>query len=82
MQEWLRERDLFLAELLRLDGRGDYAAINICSQCNRRTPDIRCKDCHGGQLFCSECTRARHEYHPLHRVEVSSLLLPIETWAD
>jgi hypothetical protein len=66
---WLRERDKFLAELLRLEGRAGFSE-DICRQCLQRPPVVRCKDCCGGEMLCEPCMVSFHVQNPLHRIEV------------
>ncbi|KAF8056174.1 hypothetical protein FPV67DRAFT_1432087 [Lyophyllum atratum] len=62
------DRDTFLDEFLRLDGRGEYTDA-LCP-CNRSTEaKYRCKDCFFGQLLCSGCVIAWHACNPLHDIE-------------
>ena len=70
---WLEDRDIYLGELLRCDGRGDYSSDIGCNFCNIGVPSYRCQDCFGEALFCHTCTVGLHACKPLHRIEVSSL---------
>ncbi|KAJ7076280.1 hypothetical protein B0H15DRAFT_1006298 [Mycena belliarum] len=55
LREWVLEnRDEFLAELLRWEGRGDHRAYDICP---------------GGEMVCSACIVEHHKRTPLHVVE-------------
>lgn len=68
--KWKDERDLYLRELLRLDGRADLRD-SPCTLCNiAGGPEYRCEDCFGGELFCKGCMVNIHACMPLHRVEV------------
>ncbi|GJE90469.1 CxC2 domain-containing protein [Phanerochaete sordida] len=65
-------RDLFVDELLRLDGfrGGDRQR---CSRCPRdadasRLPTIRCLDCTTGDVVCRQCCLAAHADNPFHRI--------------
>lgn len=73
MLEWLPKRDIFLAELLRHEGRGDLVAA-LCHRCHTRPPSYRCVDCYGSQLTCGECSRATHTSNPLHRIQASLVI--------
>ncbi|KAG1729676.1 uncharacterized protein EDB91DRAFT_1085702 [Suillus paluster] len=69
---WLKEREAYLLELLRLEGRGDYMFTEVClgsSECNG-CPEYRCRDCFGTALYCKDCTVSRHRESPLHRIQV------------
>ncbi|KAF7975089.1 hypothetical protein HWV62_10489 [Athelia sp. TMB] len=77
--QWLRERETFLRELLRLDGRGDYTPAGKCPVCCEEEPTVvRCEDCSGGLLLCSRCSVIRHHNNPTHRIEIwnGSYFLP------
>ncbi|KAG1834248.1 hypothetical protein EV424DRAFT_1468755 [Suillus variegatus] len=69
LQRWVFsfERQNFLDEMMRLNGRGSEGVT--CS-CGGVLPEFRCCDCHGTQMFCCECTLQKHMYHPLHRIEM------------
>ncbi|KAG1724212.1 uncharacterized protein EDB91DRAFT_1239993 [Suillus paluster] len=54
----MEERDHFLLELLRLEGR----------RCTN-APEFRCEDCLGTELYCKACTVERHIENPTHRIE-------------
>ncbi|KAF8070016.1 hypothetical protein FPV67DRAFT_1413223 [Lyophyllum atratum] len=69
MKEWREgDRDTFLQELLRLDGRGDYSRLGC--RCQGELPAIyRCFDCLHGDLLCKGCVLAWHTRTPLHFIE-------------
>jgi hypothetical protein len=69
LTKWIKDRDLFLHELICLDGRGDKDLGSSCRLCES-APDIRCEDCFGGELFFQGCTIDLHAVNPLHRIEV------------
>ncbi len=72
MQSWVSERDLYLDELVRREGRGDFTA-EMCSFCVERPAGkavFRCLECSPGPLCCRECLRERHAQLPYHRVMV------------
>ncbi|KAJ7212388.1 hypothetical protein B0H12DRAFT_1079444 [Mycena haematopus] len=74
--QWAREdREEFLDELLRNDGRGDYIHQTACAglRCEAREPVYRCCDCFHPCLYCEDCVRAIHERTPFHHVEVSAV---------
>lgn len=77
MALWTALRGEFLAELLRLEGRGKAAFQTSCHHCLEGTPEFRCTDCFGQDLFCQGCLVSRHEVNPLHRVEVCHSVLMI-----
>ncbi|KAF7330698.1 hypothetical protein MSAN_02447900 [Mycena sanguinolenta] len=62
-------RDEYLAELLWRDGCGD-ASDTSCPGCDTGVPTVRCRDCFGGKLYCTECSVCRHENVPLHIVDL------------
>lgn len=66
----LRWRELFLEEMLRLDGRGEALKLTHCPSCKSEGfPAYRCEDCRGADL-CKECMLRWHRYAPLHKIEV------------
>ncbi|KAL0567115.1 hypothetical protein V5O48_014873 [Marasmius crinis-equi] len=71
---WMEHyRDKYLDELLRAEGRGDFA-FDGCLDCIARKGDVekgafRCKDCFQGDLKCQQCCLRRHRLDPLHRIE-------------
>ncbi|KAJ7929448.1 hypothetical protein B0H13DRAFT_2228508 [Mycena leptocephala] len=69
------EREEFLQELVRLEGRGDYIQQKRCAQCEvAGVPAVHCcRDCFTDALFCKQCTIVLHRDTPLHQ---------IETWND
>jgi hypothetical protein len=42
---------------------------STCSGCHTTEGDIRCKDCFGMHLMCSDCTLSAHQYLPFHRLD-------------
>ncbi|KAG1789966.1 uncharacterized protein HD556DRAFT_1433521 [Suillus plorans] len=65
------ERDLFLAELLRHEGRGDHIS-DACPGCpclKSTPPRYRCQDCLDSQLYCGLCIVQNHLRLPTHRIE-------------
>jgi hypothetical protein len=71
LRKWCQDdRDSYLRELIRLDGRGERTVAEACGLCKREVPNVRCEDCFGGLMFCSKCVVELHAMMPLHRVEV------------
>jgi len=66
-------RELALDEMLRLEGRGEYAGLP-CGECSAPCPLYRCVDCFGGELFCQGCIKSMHQRSPFHIVEVSGFV--------
>ncbi|KAF5381782.1 hypothetical protein D9615_005372 [Tricholomella constricta] len=62
------DRDMFVAEDIRWDGRGEHLD-QLCPECGAGEPKYRCEDCEGGQLLCHECTLAAHRRNSLHRLK-------------
>ncbi|KAG0692573.1 hypothetical protein DFH29DRAFT_1008433 [Suillus ampliporus] len=68
---WVRERDSFLKEFIRLEARGDAPWSHACHglpDCVNE-PTVHCRDCKGLQLYCRSCTVSLHSAMPLHNVE-------------
>jgi hypothetical protein len=68
--KWTEDRDLFLQELLRHEGRGDYMHDTVCKSCHSGAPQFRCRDCFGTELCCHSCIVASHANNPAHRIQV------------
>ncbi|KAI0054472.1 hypothetical protein BV25DRAFT_1817015, partial [Artomyces pyxidatus] len=67
---WVNYRDEYLDESLRAEGRSPYIGDQTCRSCHRGAPaDVRCRECVGGELTCSECACRRHVQMPLHKME-------------
>ncbi|KAH6887831.1 hypothetical protein BKA70DRAFT_1235793 [Coprinopsis sp. MPI-PUGE-AT-0042] len=46
LKDWIPRRQLFLDELLRHDGLGDFLDQQACSSCSTQTPTLyKCKEC-------------------------------------
>ncbi|KAJ6487351.1 hypothetical protein DFH09DRAFT_1339464 [Mycena vulgaris] len=71
LRQWAEDHlEIFLQELLRLEGRGDHRSYSICRDCSVGKADHRCRDClGGGELLCSGCALKRHRQLPFHRIE-------------
>lgn len=72
MKTWIPERDLYLDELIRRQGRGDFTAA-LCAYCQSENPGqavFRCSDCSPGPLCCDKCLCERHLLLPYHRIKV------------
>ncbi|KAJ6484089.1 hypothetical protein C8R45DRAFT_1214949 [Mycena sanguinolenta] len=71
LRQWAEDhRDIFLAEMLRHEGRGEHAESLTCRQCGERDADHRCIHCMGGgELLCDLCIVACHRQMPFHRIE-------------
>jgi hypothetical protein len=64
---WIPERQTFLDETLRLEGRGTPESLCCCGLF---APHFRCRDCFGTEMFCHECVLRNHTRNPLHRIDV------------
>ncbi|KAJ7736186.1 hypothetical protein DFH07DRAFT_966910 [Mycena maculata] len=71
LRQWSQDhRTEFLAEMLRLEGRGDHAKFPLCPRCNQLNGEHRCKDClGGGELLCTKFMADAHRQLPFHKVE-------------
>ncbi|KAF7360930.1 CxC2 domain-containing protein [Mycena sanguinolenta] len=64
------DRETFLDELLRCEGRGDYHGQKRCAECHGwGTQAHRCEECFTGALFCTPCLVSIHADNPLHFVQ-------------
>ncbi|KAJ7683627.1 hypothetical protein B0H14DRAFT_3535082 [Mycena olivaceomarginata] len=70
MRGWIPLQDKYLAELIRLEGRGDVC-LTHCPTCpentTREPPRYRCQDCMVPDLFCHECVRLEEHSQPGER---------------
>ncbi|KAG1883671.1 hypothetical protein F4604DRAFT_1878922 [Suillus subluteus] len=73
---WEPECPIFLDELIRLEGRGDYIMDSLCGHCQETPPTIRCKDCFLPELHCPLCTRWNGTY--FERITLKTLGLRIQ----
>jgi len=72
LNEWLNFRGIFLEEILRHDGLGDFIGLTNCTNCGKAPGIYKCNGCgKGGMLKCAECMVNLHQALPLHRIEVS-----------
>ncbi|KAJ7201967.1 hypothetical protein B0H12DRAFT_1036111, partial [Mycena haematopus] len=64
------QRDIFLIQLLRREGRG-AAADKPCPNCldAANPPLFRCQECAGGVLLCRGCCVDKHADNPLHVIQ-------------
>ncbi|KAJ6609627.1 hypothetical protein B0H10DRAFT_2297035 [Mycena sp. CBHHK59/15] len=72
-EQWVRlDREDFLDELIRHDGRGEYIDQTVCAGegCETTDAPFRCIDCFHGRLYCKECMVKVHQRMPLHHVEM------------
>lgn len=67
--EWTREVDGFLAEMLRLEGRGEFKT-DLCTSCQAAMASFRCRDCQDLHLYCCSCSVKQHERNPFHHIMV------------
>ncbi|KAG1864793.1 hypothetical protein F4604DRAFT_1882005 [Suillus subluteus] len=63
------DRDMFLLEFLRHEGRGDYGGASVCWHCHLDVPQFRCIDCFGAELYCKDCIVSLHAQNPVHRIQ-------------
>jgi len=73
-------RQVYLEEMIRWAGRGDFCGTQDCPDCVARgsaepgRPEYRCRECAIADLVCKTCCVKRHRVHPLHRIEVCTFL--------
>ncbi|KAG1868451.1 hypothetical protein F4604DRAFT_1881562 [Suillus subluteus] len=66
---WMNDWDMFLLELLRHEGRGDYVGATVCWNCRLDVPQFQCIDCLGTELYCKGCIVTLHTRNPVHRIQ-------------
>ncbi|KAJ6517357.1 hypothetical protein C8R47DRAFT_1172779 [Mycena vitilis] len=71
LRQWAGDHlHTYLAEMLRLEGRGKHALYPNCPRCASGTAEFRCSDClGGGELLCSDCLALAHKQLPFHRIQ-------------
>ncbi|KAG1884769.1 hypothetical protein F4604DRAFT_1878698 [Suillus subluteus] len=77
---WLKHRELFLQEMIRLEGRCNRLAAQSCSECNCPSPEYRCRDCLGSEIYCSPCILLAHKWNGQYfeRISLKTLGLRIQ----
>ncbi|KAI0062049.1 hypothetical protein BV25DRAFT_1870510 [Artomyces pyxidatus] len=68
LREWMGIRDVFLDEIIRLEGLRAHSTPPLCAGCGNALGLVRCEDCVEQQLMCDECVCKEHPHEPLHRV--------------
>ncbi|KAF8191761.1 hypothetical protein BJ912DRAFT_1021968 [Pholiota molesta] len=71
---WTPHIDLYVNELLRLEGRGYASSQTHCYQkgCKELvTNGYRCSDCECVMLLCNQCICIAHKHLPFHRIKAS-----------
>ncbi|KAF9462998.1 hypothetical protein BDZ94DRAFT_1259836 [Collybia nuda] len=69
LRSWIPDRDTFVAEDVRWDGRGGYTD-NVCPECKQHPAQYQCEECEGGRLLCRMCTLDSHRLNSLHRLKL------------
>ncbi|KAJ7270339.1 hypothetical protein C8J57DRAFT_1065839 [Mycena rebaudengoi] len=72
MQQRVENRhDVYVKEVLRLEGRGGYRLQESCAECAVAgvTGVHRCNECFTDALFCSMCMVRLHADNPFHTIE-------------
>ncbi|KAJ7149782.1 hypothetical protein C8R43DRAFT_887865 [Mycena crocata] len=72
IREWVRKGkpQLYLDELIILDGRNEYVEQEGCIVCGAQPGIYRCRDCFTDDLYCQSCMVAAHVDAPLDRIEI------------
>ena len=68
MSEWLIDRQAYLYEMLRHDGRGELEATS-CTGCSG-DGSFSCSDCAYCTSYCRQCLITSHRLMPFHRIKV------------
>lgn len=69
------EREQFLEEFIRLEGRG-VSPGDPCELC-RNEGMYHCIDCLSANFFCEGCMTRVHAFNPFHVIEVSPCILRV-----
>ncbi|KAG1851077.1 hypothetical protein DFJ58DRAFT_716740 [Suillus subalutaceus] len=77
---WLKHRELFLQEMIRLEGRCNRLSAQSCSECNCPSTEYRCWDCLGSEIYCSPCILLAHKWNGQYfeRISLKTLGLRIQ----
>ncbi|KAF8056697.1 hypothetical protein FPV67DRAFT_1678069 [Lyophyllum atratum] len=67
LKRWLLERDIFLAEFQRLEGRGN--PNDTTCPLHSELVVYHCCDCDIVELLCKSCILLRHQHNFLHHLE-------------
>ncbi|KAG2028875.1 hypothetical protein BDR03DRAFT_988121 [Suillus americanus] len=65
---WIKERDTYFSEIIRLDGHGENARDTYPGCCTDPAR-FQCQDCNNMQLYCGGCSLANHARSPTHRIQ-------------
>ncbi|KAG1726204.1 hypothetical protein EDB19DRAFT_1592058, partial [Suillus lakei] len=65
---WQSDAELFLEELIHLEGCGSHTQ-DSCFCGSNEPPLYRCKDCHGVELVCRQCVLYTHQWQPCHHIK-------------
>ncbi|KAF9553123.1 hypothetical protein CPC08DRAFT_646024 [Agrocybe pediades] len=68
LKEWKEEREVFLSEFLRFEGK-DANSSESCAECGACVGNFRCLDCDNLDLVCRECILKLHRRNGLHHIE-------------
>ncbi|KAL5487741.1 hypothetical protein ACEPAI_5849 [Sanghuangporus weigelae] len=69
---WIPERNSYLNEILRHEGRQGCRDDGLCTSCAEKTGNFgqyRCIDCGQASLLCKTCICDSHKMMPFHRIE-------------
>ncbi|KAL5476405.1 hypothetical protein ACEPAI_3410 [Sanghuangporus weigelae] len=69
---WIPERNTYLNEILRHEGRQGCRDDGLCTSCAEKTGNFgqyRCIDCGQASLLCKTCICDSHKMMPFHRIE-------------
>ncbi|TFK60790.1 hypothetical protein BDN72DRAFT_778956, partial [Pluteus cervinus] len=70
LHAWVGDRDIFIAEDIRREGRMG-SVYTTCPRCSnpQSTPYYRCKECEGYEVLCKGCIVEAHRHNGLHNIE-------------
>ena len=74
IQEWLQYQQEFIDEFIHLDSLGEQGQLVACIHCGENDGTVRCGDCFGQGLYCTNCIVMSHVFLPLHRLSMNFLL--------
>ncbi|KAG1844078.1 hypothetical protein DFJ58DRAFT_717693 [Suillus subalutaceus] len=57
--------------MIHLEGRCNRLAAQSCSECNCPSPEYRCQDCLGSEIYCSPCILLAHKWNGQYFKQIS-----------
>lgn len=75
IHKWLHLQQEYLDKFICADGLGDSGQTTLCIHYRKNEGNMKCQDCFGHGLYCTDCIVSIHKFLPLHQIILSSLLI-------